>query len=244
MRQRVQEQGRAAHARRRDRTDAFAAGHSSGARHGRRRARRDPQGRRRREVLGAGIQAHDRPLRRPADLRARVLGRSEQGRHRLQPGQGQERAYRPYRADARQRTSRNRRNPCRRHRRLRGPEGRHHGRNPVRPERHDHAGAHGIPRARDLAGRRAQDQGRPGKDGHRPSAPGFGRSVVPRAQRRRIRSDHHFGHGRTAPRNHRGPHEARIRRGSQRGQAASGLPRNDPQDRRRSRRQVRSPVGW
>jgi len=64
------------------------------------------------------------------------------------------------------------------------------------------------------------------------------------AHRRRIRPDHHLRHGRTAPRNHRGPHEARIRRGSQRGQAASGLPRNDPQDRRRSRRQVRSPVGW
>jgi elongation factor G len=32
-----------------------------------------------------------------------------QGRHRLQPDQGQERAYRPYRADARQRARRNRR---------------------------------------------------------------------------------------------------------------------------------------
>ena len=32
------------------------------------------------------------------------------------------------------------------------------------------------------AGRRAQDQGRPGKDGHRPGPPGAGRPVVPRAR--------------------------------------------------------------
>ncbi len=61
--------------------------------------------------------------------------------------------------------------------------------------------------------------------------------------RRRIGPDHHLRHGRAAPGNHRRPHEARIRRGSQRGQAASGLPRNDPQDGRRRRRQVRAPVG-
>jgi elongation factor G len=37
---------------------------------GRRRQAPVAQGRRRREVLGAGVQADDRPLRRPADLRA------------------------------------------------------------------------------------------------------------------------------------------------------------------------------
>ena len=72
--------------------------------------------------------------------------------------------------------------------------------------------------------------------------PGPGRSVVPRQDRRGIGPDHHRRHGRAAPGNHRRPHEARIRRGSQRGQAAGGLPRNHPQDRRRQRRQVRAPV--
>ena len=111
------------------------------------------------------------------------------------------------------------------------------------PSCHRHARAHGVPRVGDLAGRRAEDQGRPGKDGHRPAAPRAGRPVVPRQDRRGIGPDHHLRHGRTAPRNHRGPHEARVRRGSQRRQAAGGLPRNHPQDRRRSRRQVRAPVG-
>ena len=206
-------------------------------------AARHPQGRRQREVLGAGVQADDRPVRRPADLRARLFRRADQGRQRLQPDPRQEGAHRPDRADARQQPRRSQRNPRRRHRRLRGPEGRDHGRNPVRPDCHRDARAHGVPGAGDLAGRRAQDQGRPGKDGHRPAAPGPGRSVVPRQDRRRIRPDHHRRHGRAAPGNHRRPHEARVRRGSQRRQAAGGLPRNDPQDGRRRRRQVRAPVG-
>jgi hypothetical protein len=37
------------------------------------------QGRRQREVRRAGVQADDRPVRRPADLRACVLGRAEVG---------------------------------------------------------------------------------------------------------------------------------------------------------------------
>ena len=144
----------------------------AGQGHGRGRAARHPQGRRQREVLGAGVQAHDRPVRRPADVRARLLGRAVQGRQRLQPDPRQEGAHRPYRADARQQPPGSRRNPRRRHRRLRGPEGRDHRRNPVRSRLHRDAGAHGVPGARDRAGRRAQDQGRPGKDGHRPEPPG------------------------------------------------------------------------
>ena len=58
--------------------------------------------------------------------------------------------------------------------------------------------------------------------------------VVPRAHRRGIGPDHHLRHGRAAPGNHRRPHEARIRRRSQRRQAAGGLPRNDPQGRSRT----------
>ena len=44
---------------------------------------------------------------------------------------------------------------------------------------------HDFPGAGDLAGGRAQDQGRPGEDGHRAEPPRAGGSVVPRAHRRR-----------------------------------------------------------
>jgi elongation factor G len=56
---------------------AFADRHPPGQGHGRRRKAGGPQGRRQREVLGAGVQADDRPVRGPADLRARLLGRAE-----------------------------------------------------------------------------------------------------------------------------------------------------------------------
>jgi elongation factor G len=87
--------------------------------HRRRRETRHPQGRRRREVLGAGVQADDRPVRRPADFVRVYSGVLTKGDTVYNPS-GQERAHRPYRADARQRARRSRRNPRRRHRRLRG----------------------------------------------------------------------------------------------------------------------------
>jgi elongation factor G len=59
---------------------------------------------------------------------------------------------------------------------------------------------------------------------------GAGRSDVPRFDRSGNRPDHSFGHGRAAPGNHRRPHDARVRRGRQRGQAAGGLSRDHPQD--------------
>ena len=43
--------------------------------------------------------------------------------------------------------------------------------------------------------------------------------------------DHSFGHGRTAPRNHRGPHDARVQRGRECRQTAGRLSRNDPHRR-------------
>lgn len=64
-----------------------------------------------------------------------------------------------------------------------GGEGRHHRRYAQRPGARHHPGTHGVPRTRDLAGGGAQDQGRPGKDGHRAGQAGTGRSVVPRAHR-------------------------------------------------------------
>ena len=48
-----------------------------------------------------------------------------------------------------------------------GLQGGHDRRHAVRSGQADHPRAHGIPGAGDLAGRRAQDQGRPGEDGHR-----------------------------------------------------------------------------
>ena len=61
---------------------------------------------------------------------------------------------------------------------------------------------------------------------------GAGRSHVPREYRSRYRADHSFGNGRTASGNHRGPHDARVRRGRQCRQAAGGVSRNHPQARR------------
>ena len=77
----VQEQGRAAHARRRRRLPAEparrAADHRAGH-EGHRRAR--AQGRRRRAVRRAGVQDHERPARGQAHLRPRVLGHAREGR--------------------------------------------------------------------------------------------------------------------------------------------------------------------
>ena len=184
---------------------------------------------RHRAVLGAGVQDHDRPVRGFADVLPRLLGHAQLRRPGLQPGQVEEGARRPHPADARQRARRNQGSARRRHRRGGRPEGRHHRRHAVRAGPHHHARAHDLPGARHLDGGRAEDQVRPGKDGHRPGPSGAGRSVVPRAHRRRIRPDHHRRHGRAAPGHPRRPHEARVQRGSQRRQAAGRLPRNHPQ---------------
>ena len=55
-----------------------------------------------------------------------------------------------------------------------------------------HAREDGVPGAGDLAGGRAEDQGRPGEDGHRARPAGSGRSVVPHQDRRGIGPDHHL----------------------------------------------------
>ena len=53
-------------------------------------------------VLGAGVQDHDRPVRRSADVHPRLLGRDDDRLVGLQRHQGQERAHRPPPEDARQ----------------------------------------------------------------------------------------------------------------------------------------------
>ena len=97
------------------------------------------------------------------------------------------------------------------------------------PDEGDHAREDDLPGAGDPRRRRAEDQGRPGEDGHRAQPPGAGRSVVPRAHRRGVRADDHLRHGRAAPRDHRRPHEARVRRRSERRRAAGRVSRSDPQ---------------
>ena len=77
----VQEQGRAAAARRRRRLPAVAARRAVDHRpRSRTRSRRDAHrapGVRRRAVLGAGVQDHDRPVRRSAHVLPRLLGRAD-----------------------------------------------------------------------------------------------------------------------------------------------------------------------
>ena len=92
-----------------------------------------------------------------------------------------------------------------------------------------------VPDAGDPACGGAQDQGRPGKAGHGDSEAGPGRSYLPREHGSRNRADDSVRDGRTAPGNHRGPHDARVRRGRERGQTPGGLPRDHPQEGRGGR---------
>ena len=77
-------------------------------------------------VRGSRLQDHDRPLRRQADLPARLLRQAGCGLVRGQRLQGQEGAHRPSPADALQPARRHRFLPGRRHRRGRGPQGHDH----------------------------------------------------------------------------------------------------------------------
>ena len=74
-----------------------------------------------------------------------LLGHLEFGRHRVELDQGQERAYRPYRADAREPARRNQGNSGRRHRCADRDEGYDYRRHIVRRQCIHHPGAHDIP---------------------------------------------------------------------------------------------------
>ena len=137
----LQEQGRPADARRGGRLPAQPA----------RPARRPPgtkpgkeepdraHGRRRRALLGPGLQDHDRPLRGQADLPAGLLGHPAQGRHGHQHHQGPQGADRPAAADARQPPRGQGRHLRRRHRGRRRAQADDHRRHPVRPGPPDRA---------------------------------------------------------------------------------------------------------
>src|SRR3989440_721984 len=83
---------------------------------------------------------------------------------------------------------------------------------------------------------------RAGEDGRGAPSPRAGGPVVPRAPRRGIGPDHHLGHGRAASGDHRGPDEARVRRGSERRRPASRLPRGH-EEVGRAGRKIHPPVG-
>ena len=91
-----------------------------------------------------------------------------------------------------------------------------------------------LPGAGDRDRRRAQDQERPGEDGH-----GLQRLAAEDPSFRvetdhRERPDDHEGHGRASPRHPRRPAEARVQGRGQHRRAAGGLPRDDqPQGRDR-----------
>ena len=187
----------------------------------------DAQAGRRRAVLGAGVQDHDRPVRRQADVLPRLLAaRSRPATTVLNADDRHARSASA--AWCRCTPTSARRSSevyCRRHR---GGD---------RPARSVTTGdtlcdtehpivleAHALPRAGDRRGDRAQVEGRT-------------RRRCRRALQRlseedptfRVRTDeetgadHHLGHGRAAPRDHRRPHAARVQRAGQRRQAAGRL---------------------
>ena len=162
----IQEQGRAAAARR-DRRLPAVAGRSAvdqGLRSGQgHRGDRRAPGRRRRAVFGAGVQDHDRPVRRPAHVHPRLLGRHDVRLVGLQLDQAEDRAPRPPAEDAREQARRNQGSLRGRYRRGRRPEDGHDRRHDLRREEAGRARIDGLPGAGHLARDRAEDQGRPGK---------------------------------------------------------------------------------
>ena len=167
-------------------------------------------------VRRARLQDPERPVRRQSHVLPRLLRRAQLRRHGVRADQGPQGAHRATAADARQRAHRDQGSARRRHRRGGGPEGRHHRRHAVRSRQGHYAREDGVPRAGDLGGGGAEDQGGPGEDGPRAAAPRQGRPLVPRAHRPGVVADDHLGHGRAAPGNHRRPHEARIQRRGER----------------------------
>ena len=103
LRQRVQEQGRAAHARRRRRLPAQPSRRAADDRQRPADGRAgDARAQGRRALQRPRLQDHDRPVRRPARVHPRLLRLHEDGRHRPQLHQGDEGAHRPPLEDARQ----------------------------------------------------------------------------------------------------------------------------------------------
>ena len=148
-----------------------------------------------RAVRRARVQDCDGPVRREADVPARLLGRPVDWLVRVQLGQGQARAHRPAPADARQQARGDRG----------GARGRHcggdrstrhaHRRYAVRRRQADHPRGDEVPGARDRRGDRAQDQSRSGQARDRAGKAVGRRPDVPRSHRRGDGADDHLRHG-------------------------------------------------
>ena len=168
----LQEQGRAAAARRGDRLPAVPARRAGDQGHRPEDRRRDRAPRRRRRAaVDARLQDHERSVRRHAHLLPHLFRAScESGIGADQHREGQARAHRPHAADACEQPRGDQGGLRRRHRRGRRPEGHDDRRHALRSAEAGDPGAHGIPRAGHRDRHRAELQGRPGEDGRRRSA--------------------------------------------------------------------------
>ena len=129
----LQEQGRAAPARRGRRLSALARRSRRHQGHRRRHRRGDHSPAERfRAVLHARLQDHGRSVRRHDHLLPRLFRQDRVGHDRAQFDQGQERARRPHAAHARQQPRGHQGSLCRRHRRARRPQGHPHRRHALR----------------------------------------------------------------------------------------------------------------
>ena len=98
-----------------------------------------------------------------------------------------------------------------------------------------------FPETGDRRRDRAEDESRPGEDGHGPAAPRRGGPDLPDRIRRGNRADPDPRDGRAPPRGDRRPHAARVQSRRQRRQATGRLPRDDPQGGQEGRGALRPP---
>ena len=233
----VQEQGRAAAARRRHRLPAVADRRAAGERH-------RPQDAATRwsaaaaldaAVRGAGVQGHDRPVRRQADVLPRLLRQAQLGLVRLQHVDRPQGARRPHPRDARQPPRGRRPDRRGRDRRRRRPQADDHRRHAVRRGRRRCCSRRSTSPSRSSTWPSSR-RPRPTRTSstHGAAAAGRGGPDLPRPHQRGDRPDHHRRHGRAAPGDHRRPPDARVQGRRQRRQPAGGLPRDDPPQRWRT----------
>ncbi len=94
------------------------------------------------------------------------------------------------------------------------------------------------------AGRRAEDEVRPGEALHRDPAARRGGPHLPRPHGRGDRPDDHRRHGRAPPRGHDRPHASGVQGRGEHRQAAGGLPRDAAPQGREVRVHAQEAVGW
>ena len=225
----VQEQGRAAAARRRGRLSAVPDRGAADQGHRSQGQRGGAQSFRQGAARHARLQDHGRPVCRHHHLLPHLFGHAceRERRHQLDPrAQG---THRPHAADARQQPRGHQGGLCGRHRRARRAQGGAHRRHPVRPAEAGHSRKDGVSRPRHRDRDRAEVESRPG-EARRRAREACGRGpLVPRLHRSRVRPDHPQGHGRAASR-HQGRHpQAQLQGRRQYRPAAGGLSRKDHQ---------------